>query len=61
MEKEPLIFYGTTELAKELGWTTEKTHLYWKRGKIEEPGAFAGNRPLWYKAQVRRIRKGVIK
>jgi DNA-binding transcriptional MerR regulator len=58
---EPKFFYGTTELAKELGWTPSKTHLYWQRGLIEEPGAFAGKRPLWDKTQVKRIRKGLVK
>jgi len=54
---EPLKFYGTVELAKELDWTKQKVHLYYKRGVIEEPNAFAGTRPLWDLEQVKRIKK----
>jgi hypothetical protein len=51
-------FYGVTELAKELKWKTAKVHTYWKQRKqIEEPYAFAGNRPLWTIEQVERIKE----
>lgn len=57
--KEAQQLYGTTELAKELGWTPTKTHTYWQRGNIEDPAAYAGTRPLWSEEQVKRIKKGV--
>ena len=49
-------FYGTTELAQALGWDKAKVHVYWKRGLIEEPKAYAGKRPLWSGEQVEKIK-----
>lgn len=45
-------YYGITELAKALGWNTQKAHLYYKRKKFLEPAAQVGSRPLWTKKQV---------
>lgn len=53
---EQLRFYGLTELGEALGWDRRKVQLYWKRGKIIDPIAYAGNRPLWSLEQVNLIR-----
>ena len=45
-------YYGITELAKALGWNTQKAHAYYSRKKFLEPAARVGNRPLWTKSQV---------
>jgi hypothetical protein len=54
-------YYGIAELAKELNWTTEKTHVYFKRGKFRNPAAMVGNRPLWTLMQITQITKEVYR
>lgn len=51
-----MIYYGIAELAREIGWSTEKTHVYYKRGKFFKPTAHVGNRPLWTEEQVKEIK-----
>jgi len=48
-------FYGITELAKALNWSTQKAHAYYTRKKFLEPVAYAGSRPLWKKSQVEEM------
>ena len=43
---------GITEVGKMLGWTRQKVHTYWKRGKIPEPTSYIGNRPVWTLEQI---------
>lgn len=50
-------FYGIAELAKELEWSTEKTHVYFTRKKFVEPDSMVGSRPLWTKDQLKKIVK----
>lgn len=55
---EQLRYYGFTELGEALGgWDRRKVQLYYKRGKIMEPAAKVGNRPLWSAEQVKKIRR----
>ena len=54
------MYYGIAELAKELSWSTEKTHVYYKRGKFAEPAAMVGKRPLWTAEQVERIKSNTL-
>lgn len=51
-------YYGITELAKALGWSTQKAHAYYTRGKFLEPAAHVGNRALWTKKQIDQMVKG---
>lgn len=46
---------GNKELADLLGWTEQKTHVYYVRGKFEVPAYMVGNRPAWTKEQAARI------
>lgn len=50
-------YYGIAELAKMLNWTTEKTHVYYKRNKFKQPVAMVGMRPLWSKEQIEPLEK----
>lgn len=59
MNEQTSRFYGIKELSDFIGWDKAKTHVYWKRGKIEDPAAYVGNRPLWTFEQVERIKKVV--
>lgn len=53
MEIKKLI--NIAELGKMLGWTTEKTHVYYNRGKFIEPAYIVGTRPAWTKEQAESI------
>lgn len=48
-------YFGIAELAKCLNWGTEKTYVYYKRGKFLKPKAFVSDRPLWEESQVELI------
>lgn len=51
--------YGLTEFARLLGdkYDPRKLSVYYRRGKLPEPSAFAGTngaRPLWTKMQIEK-------
>lgn len=46
--------YGITDFAKLIGWSRQKAHVYYKRGKLPEPATYAGEtRPLWTIEQIK--------
>jgi hypothetical protein len=47
--------YGTAEVGKMLGWSTEKTSVYYTRNKLINPAYKVGKRPLWTKEQTEII------
>lgn len=52
--------YGLTEFAKRLGKNSDphKLSVYYRRGKLPEPSAFAGinrARPLWTEEQIEKF------
>jgi hypothetical protein len=54
-ELETKKLYGTAELGKLLGWSTEKTSVYYNRNKFITPAYKVGKRPLWTKEQIEII------
>lgn len=50
-----LEYYGIAELARALGWTNQKTYLYYTRKKFLEPVAYVTERPLWTKNQIEQM------
>ena len=54
---EPRTLYGITEFAKELGWTQNKTQVYYQRGVLPGPCAYAGTRPFWKLEQIEEYKK----
>jgi hypothetical protein len=48
--------YGQAEFAKEIGWDDRKIRVYYQRGKLPEPYAKAGKRPLWTKEQIEQYK-----
>lgn len=51
--------YGLTEFSACLGegWDRRKASVYYKRGKLPEPFAMAGDRPFWTKEQVEEFKE----
>ncbi len=54
-----LQLYGQIEFAKEIGWTKNKLAVYLLRGKLPEPYAMAGSRPLWKKEQTESFKSSL--
>ena len=58
--------YGLTKFARELGINVDRRKLsvYYHRGKLPKPVAFAGvngRRPLWSKDQIKQYKKIWVK
>jgi hypothetical protein len=52
---KPIQLLGIAELGKVLNWRTEKTHVYYSRGKFIEPAFMVGKRPAWTEDQAKEI------
>jgi len=48
--------FGQSEFASELNWDERKLRVYYQRGKLPEPYAKAGSRPLWTREQVQEFK-----
>jgi len=58
---EPPRLFGITDISEKLGWSKQRVHVYWKRGKLPEPATHIGGRPAWTAFQVEQIKKKIEK
>lgn len=54
----PKTLLGTKEVGDVLGWSRQKVSVYYSRGKLPEPYALAGSRPLWTRTQIDKWMEG---
>lgn len=54
---DPPRLYGITDVAAELGWSSQRVHTYMKRGILPKPATQTGSRPAWTQLQMERIKK----
>lgn len=60
IEKFDLI--NSMEVAVILGWSIGKVSVYAQRGKLPDPIAYIGGRPIWARSQIEKfIKEGGLK
>lgn len=51
---------GVTDIAEMLGWSKQRVHISYRRGKLPEPDTEVGGRPAWMLSTIEKYKEGGI-